>query len=73
MHDIHACGRTRRLRGRRSQRGSALIEYTIVAFWLVLVLLVADETAGGNVISALMKALRDAYASFVYALSAAWL
>jgi hypothetical protein len=44
-----------------------------VAFWLVLVLLVADETAGGNVISALMKALRDAYASFVYALSAAWL
>lgn len=52
----------------RRQRGSATIEYTIVALFVVIVL-IANE----NVISQLATAIRNAYASFVYALSVSWL
>jgi len=50
------------------QRGSALIEYTVVVLLLVTVLL-----ANPNVIRELADALRDAYTSFVYALSISWI
>ncbi len=53
---------------RVAQRGSATAEYMIVAT-LVVVVLVAHD----NVIRQLAIALRNAYASFVYALSVAWL
>jgi Flp pilus assembly pilin Flp len=53
---------------RATQRGSATAEYMIVAT-LVVVVLVAND----NVIKQLATALRNAYASFVYALSVAWL
>lgn len=52
----------------RRQRGSALTEYLIVALLLVLVLV-----ANPNVFVELAAALRKAYASFVYALSASWI
>lgn len=50
------------------QRGSALIEYLVVAGVLVAVLL-----ADPNVFGQLADALRKAYTSFVYALSASWI
>lgn len=50
------------------QRGSAAAEYLIVAL-LVIVVLVANE----NVIKQLADAIRNAYASFAYALSVSWL
>lgn len=53
---------------RGCQRGSALIEYTVVVLLLVTVLL-----ANPNVIRQLADALRDAYTSFVYALSISWI
>lgn len=53
---------------RTHQRGSALVEYTIVVSLLVVVLL-----ANPNVIRDLAHALRDAYTSFVYALSISWI
>lgn len=49
------------------QRGGALVEYVIVAGVLVTVLL-----GGDDVIHLLADALREAYASFVYALSISW-
>jgi Flp pilus assembly pilin Flp len=52
----------------RRQRGSATVEYTIVALFVVIVL-IANE----NVIKELADAIRNAYASFAYALSVAWL
>jgi len=52
----------------RRQRGSALVEYTVVVLFLVIVLVATD----GNVIHELVEAVRDAYASFVYALSISW-
>lgn len=61
-------GRSRRGKSRCAQRGGALVEYTLVVLLLVLVL-VADP----NVIGQLAQALREAYASFVYALSASWI
>lgn len=51
-----------------AQRGSAIAEYMIVAT-LVVVVLVAND----NVIKQLADAIRNAYASFVYALSVSWL
>jgi len=51
-----------------AQRGSATAEYMIVAT-LVVVVLVAHD----NVIRQLATAIRNAYASFAYALSVAWL
>ena len=51
-----------------AQRGSATAEYMIVAT-LVVVILVAND----NVIKQLADAFRNAYASFLYALSVAWL
>jgi Flp pilus assembly pilin Flp len=53
---------------RRQQHGSALIEYTIVLLLLVVALL-----ADPNVIRQLADAVRDAYTSFVYALSISWI
>lgn len=53
---------------RRQQGGSALIEYTIV-----LLLLVGALLADPNVIRQLADAVRDAYTSFVYALSISWI
>ena len=50
------------------QRGSATAEYTIVAMFVVIVL-IANE----NVIKELADAIRNAYASFAYALSVSWL
>lgn len=52
---------------RYRSRGNALIEYTVVLLLLVIVLL-----NDPNVISQLATAIRTAYASFVYALSASW-
>ena len=52
----------------KRQRGSTTIEYTIVALFVVIVLIAND-----NVIRQLAAALRNAYASFVYALSVSWL
>lgn len=54
--------------GPGSQRGSALVEYTIVVLFLVVVLL-----GNPNVVSDLAEALRKAYTSFVYALSLSWI
>ena len=51
-----------------NQRGSATAEYLIVAL-LVIVVLVAKD----NVIKQLADAIRNAYASFAYALSVSWL
>jgi Flp pilus assembly pilin Flp len=50
------------------QRGGALVEYTIIVSLLVVVLL-----ANPNVIRDLAHAIRDAYTSFVYALSVSWI
>ena len=52
----------------RLQRGGALVEYTIVVLLLVLVLVAYPDA-----IPQLAKALREAYASFVYALSVSWI
>jgi len=56
-----------RTRGRR-QRGGALAEYTVVVLLLVLVLVAYPDA-----IPQLAKALREAYASFAYALSVSWI
>jgi Flp pilus assembly pilin Flp len=58
----------RRARSLSKQRGSATAEYTVVAVFVVVVL-IANE----NVIKELADAIRNAYASFAYALSVAWL
>lgn len=50
------------------QHGSAMVEYTVVLAFLVIVL-IADD----NVIKQLADAVRNVYASFVYALSVSWL
>ena len=50
------------------QRGSALVEYSVVVLLLVLVLV-----ANPDAIPQLANALREAYTSFVYALSVAWI
>ena len=50
------------------QRGSATAEYLIVAAFVVVVLIAND-----NVIKQLADAIRNAYASFNYALSVSWL
>ncbi len=50
------------------QRGSATAEYVIVAMFVIIVL-IANE----NVIKELADAIRNAYASFTYALSVSWL
>lgn len=55
-------------RSARCQRGGALVEYTVVVLLLVLVLVAYPDA-----IPQLAKALRDAYASFVYALSVSWI
>jgi Flp pilus assembly pilin Flp len=52
------------------QRGGALVEYIIVALFLILVLVAAHHT---GVIAQLTNAVRDAYTSFVYALSISWI
>jgi|GEM_PF-2738568 len=50
--------------GPRGQRGSALIEYTLIAFLLVVVLV-----SQGNAIAQLMQAIKDLYEAFSYAIS----
>ncbi len=60
---------TRRPLRRQRQRGSALVEYTIVVLFLIVVLLAADE---GHSIHHLAEMLRKAYANFIYALSISW-
>ncbi|PKM03868.1 MAG: hypothetical protein CVV16_07360 [Gammaproteobacteria bacterium HGW-Gammaproteobacteria-6] len=52
----------------RRQQGAALVEYLVVALLLVLALI-----ANPNVFVELADALRNAYASFVYALSTSWI
>ncbi|HEY4145317.1 hypothetical protein [Pinirhizobacter sp.] len=54
--------------GRRRQRGAAMVEYSIGALMLVLVLVAVNP----NAIEQLVTAIRDAYTSFVYALSVSW-
>lgn len=56
---------------RHTQHGVAMIEYTIVALFIVIVL-IATDGEDGNVIKKLADAIRNAYASFVYALSVSW-
>ncbi|HUA79456.1 MAG TPA: hypothetical protein VL997_03725 [Dyella sp.] len=51
----------------RHQRGAATVEYVIAALFIAIVLI-----GNPNVITQLAQAMRDAYASFVYALSASW-
>lgn len=46
------------------QRGSALIEYSIVTFLVVVVLISQD-----NVVAQLMQAIKDLYGAFSFALS----
>ncbi|RAO77437.1 hypothetical protein [Dyella jiangningensis] len=53
---------------RRYQRGSAVAEYTIVVLFLVLVLM-----ANPDAIPKLIQSLKEAYSSFVYALSVSWI
>lgn len=55
----------KRLPRYRRQTGAALVEYAIVTFLFVLVLV-----GGPNVLHQLAQALSDAYQSFVFALSA---
>jgi hypothetical protein len=50
------------------ERGNATAEYIIVVAFVVIVL-IADD----NVIQKLATAIRNAYASFSYALSVSWL
>lgn len=57
----------RHLPALRRQRGAATIEYVVAALLVVLVLV-----ANGNVIRQLADAIRNAYASFVYAISVSW-
>jgi Flp pilus assembly pilin Flp len=62
--------RVRSSRFRRArQHGSALIEYIVVALFIVLVLL----AVGPESIQQLMTNLRQAYTAFVYAISASWI
>lgn len=61
----HACRPSRR----QLQRGSALVEYTIVVLSLIVALVVGEYT---HSIPYLVDKLREAYASFVYALSISW-
>ena len=49
----------------RLQRGSAIVEYTIVAFLAVLVLVGTD----GDVVKMVMDAIRTIYLAFTSALS----
>lgn len=48
----------------RRQRGSALIEYSVVAFLVVVVLISQD-----NVVAQLMGAIQEVWRAFSYALS----
>ncbi len=50
------------------QAGNATAEYLLVATFVVVVLVAND-----NVIKQLADAIRNAYASFLYALSVSWL
>lgn len=63
----HLALHARRIKGTRPapQQGAALVEYTIVTFLFVLLLV-----AGPNVMHQLAQALSEAYQSFVFALSA---
>jgi len=53
----------------RGQEGSALVEYTIVVLFFVLVLVAGEYT---HTIHYLADKVREAYANFVYALSISW-
>lgn len=53
---------------RSKRRGGAAIEYLVVVGLLAMVLLVKPDA-----IPALVKSLREAYTSFVHALSIAWM
>lgn len=53
-----------RMPARRTQRGQATIEYTVVVMALVIVLI-----AKPDVITEVVTALKDLYAAFVYAIS----
>ncbi|KGI78997.1 hypothetical protein LF63_0101645 [Oleiagrimonas soli] len=60
-----------RPRPRATQRGGALVEYALVLGVLLLALLVG--TGGQQApLTQLLDALRNAYTSFVYALSISW-
>lgn len=56
--------RKRQPRAPTRQQGSAIIEYSIIAL-LVVVVLIAND----NVVGQLMQAIKDLYAAFSYALS----
>lgn len=53
---------------RRRQHGGAAVEYVVVVGALLAVL-----AFGGPTISQLLKALRDAWSYFLYALSVSWI
>lgn len=52
------------------QHGSALVEYTIVVLFLIVVLVAGDYTGTTHYLA---DKVREAYASFVYALSISWI
>ena len=52
----------------RRQRGNTSTEYIIVVMFVIIVLIAKE-----NVIKELADAVRNAYASFAFALSVSWL
>lgn len=62
---MRAAGRRLRRGHRRRQAGSATVEYAIVAFLAVIVLVGSD----GNVVQMVMEAIRTMYRAFTSALS----
>jgi Flp pilus assembly pilin Flp len=50
--------------GPRRQQGSAVVEYAIITFFVVVVLITQD-----NVIAQVMQAIKDMYEAFSFAIS----
>lgn len=60
----------RRLTRKHRDTGSALVEYTIVVLFFVSVLFAGEYTGTTQYLA---EKVREAYASFVYALSISWI
>lgn len=59
-----------RLPRQQRQQGSALVEYTIVVVFLISVLIAGEYTGTTHYLA---DKVREAYGSFVYALSISWI
>lgn len=57
-----------KIRSPRRQRGQAVIEYTLVTFLVVLVLV-----ANPNVITEIVDAIRSVYQAFAHAISVSYI